>query len=59
MRYKVVLYNAGGAADADLSGNFSFYTRQQAYACCISWVEQYGNNTARMWDGYNWTFVNP
>jgi hypothetical protein len=59
MKYKVVLYNNYSASDTDASGSFSFYTRQAAIDCCLSWVELYGASTALLWNGVTWAFINP
>jgi hypothetical protein len=59
MKYKVILFNTGSQADTDVSGNFDFFVKATAQACCSSWAQTYGANSAMLFDGITWGFINP
>lgn len=55
MRYKVIVFvNSAGVDNDTPIGNFTFYRRQDAVNCCVSWTEPAGYY-ARLWDGESWT----
>jgi hypothetical protein len=59
MKYKVILYNSGGAEAVDTAGNFSFYTYSQADSFCQRWVEKSSGHRAWLWNGLAWTSYTP
>lgn len=54
MKYKVIIDSSRSEVTGD-STSFSFYTRNQAVACCEAWIES-ANKVAWLWDGVQWTF---
>ena len=53
MKYKVVLYNEGAGNDT-ISGNFTFYTYDQANKCATEWSAISAAYRAYLWDGGSW-----
>jgi hypothetical protein len=54
MKYKVIIDSSRSEGGGD-STAFTFYTYNQALACCESWIES-ANKAAWLWDGSSWTF---
>lgn len=54
MKYRVILYNTGGAPDTDLFGNFTFYTLNSATDFAVAWTELSVYYKAYLWDGSVW-----
>jgi len=58
MDYKVILFNSfPSASDTDMSGNFEFYTHDEAELCCLRWVEISSSYVAYLWNGAVWRFI--
>jgi hypothetical protein len=56
MQYKVILYNTRADEWVDTSGNFEFYTREEAVLCCSRWSDLGADFIAIVWDGAIWTY---
>lgn len=54
MKYKVILYNTGGASDVDESNGFTFYTFNNAHDCAQAWANIGAVYRASLWDGSTW-----
>jgi hypothetical protein len=56
MDYKVILFNVNAADETDTSGNFEFYTHNEAEAVCIAWVALANTFKAYLWNGETWRY---
>ena len=56
MKFKVIVYNTLPAEHVDLSGNFEFYTQDEAELACTRWVSIADTFKAYLFTGQTWVY---